>query len=442
MDALSVMPRGVARALELLRAAGFEALPVGGCVRDLLMGRVPRDWDIATAARPDELTTVFAARRVVETGLRHGTLTVLLEGEAVEITSFRADGGYTDGRHPDAVRFSRSLSEDLARRDFTVNALCLDAAGAVVDRFGGLEDLRAGIIRCVGDPARRFEEDALRILRALRLSAQLGFLIEEATAAALRRLSGRLALLSAERIFSELRRLLVAPGCAEVLMAYPEALTEVLPELAPMRGLRQREDYHRFDVYEHTARAVGAAPPDLTLRLALLLHDVGKPLRADGQGRFHGHDDAGEPLADRALRRLRCPNALRERVVALVRLHHLPLGPDRALLRRRLARLGEPLLRDLLAVQRADASALRPEIAVRRVADLDRAARALDALCAEQPPLTLSALAVGGRDILALGVPPGPAVGRILNALLTAVVAERLPNRREDLLEEAARLLR
>lgn len=430
-------PERVSRALSMLRRAGFRAVPVGGCVRDLLRGEPPHDWDIATAARPDEMKRIFAGERILETGLRHGTLTLLIGREPVEITSFRADGDYSDGRRPDEVRFTRSLEEDLSRRDFTINALCLGEDGAVIDLFGGREDLARGVIRCIGDPNRRFREDALRILRALRFSARFGFAIEEKTATALRRNLPRLKLLAAERVVSELEGLLCAPDPVRVLLGYPEAVCAVFPALAGCVGLAQPERYHCYDVYEHAVRASGAVSPEFPLRLAALLHDVGKPACADGQGHFYGHDREGARLCREALAALRCSAALQQRVTRLVRLHHLPLSPERVRLRRLLARYGEAVLRDLLMMQRADAAAQAPALREERARELDRFESALNALLAERPAMSLKQLAVRGGDLLALGLPEGEQIGRTLRFLLHEVVEERLPNDREALLSAA-----
>lgn len=430
-----------ARALEMLRAAGFRAVPVGGCVRDLLRGETPHDWDLATSAFPDEMKRVFAGERILETGLRHGTLTLLFDSVPVEITTFRSDGSYSDGRRPDAVAFSRRLEDDLARRDFTINALCLGEDGGIIDLFGGREDLARGIIRCIGDPRERFGEDALRMLRALRFAAAFGFSIEERTARAMLDLLPRLRLLAAERVHSELQRLLCAPDMARVLLGYPEAVCAVLPALAGCVGLAQPAQYHRYDVYEHAVRAAEAAPPVFALRLAALLHDVGKPLCADGQGHFYGHDRRGAALCGQTLTALRCSGALQQRVTRLVRLHHLPLSPDRIRLRRLLARYGEPLLRDLLVIQRCDAAAQAPAFGAARAQELDAFEAALGALVAERPAMSLGQLAVRGGDLLALGLPQGEEIGRTLRFLLREVVDERLPNERGALLAAARQRL-
>ena len=264
-------------ALERLQGAGYEAWIVGGCVRDLLLGRTPEDFDLCTAARPEEIEAVFAGYRIIETGLRHGTATVLLEGMPLEITTYRVESGSSDARHPDQLRFTQNLREDTARRDFTVNAMAYAPGRGLQDFYGGQEDLKKGILRCVGEPDRRFQEDALRILRALRFSATLGFAIEGETVAAARRQKGLLTGLSAERVAGELGKLLVGQGAKEVLLDYPDLLGVVLPELLPMIGFDQRNIHHCYDLLTHTAVAVDQVPPRLPLRLAALFHDCGKP---------------------------------------------------------------------------------------------------------------------------------------------------------------------
>ncbi len=437
----TTIPPQAARALSMLRCAGYRAVPVGGCVRDLLRGVTPHDWDIATSAFPEEMKVVFAGERLVETGLRHGTLTVIFDRIPVEITTFRADGAYSDGRRPDAVRFTRSLEEDLSRRDFTINALCLDEGDTVIDLFGGQSDLARGILRCIGDPNRRFEEDALRLLRALRFAASFGFAIEEGTAAALEAQLPRLSLLAAERVLSELEGLLCAPDAARVLLCYPEVVSVLLAPLGGLIGLGQPPRYHCYDGYAHSVHAMAATPPVFALRLAALLHDIGKPSCDDHQGHFYGHERVGAELADGLLFRFRCSTALRERVVRLVRLHHLPLSAERSRLRRLLANYGEPTLLDLLAVQRSDAMAHAEKAAKERLAELDRFEQALVALLAERPALTLGQLAVDGNDLLALGFSRGRALGETLRFLLFEVIAERLPNEKGTLLEAARQRL-
>lgn len=432
------MPRWDPRALavlERLEEAGHQAVLVGGCVRDLLRGQPPHDYDAATSALPEEILSACTALRCVPTGLKHGTVTVLSGGLPVEVTTFRREGAYTDHRHPDQVAFTRSLEEDLARRDFTINAMAW-GPGGLSDPFGGREDLARGTIRCVGDGDRRFREDALRILRGLRLAAQLDFLLEEQTAAAIRRNAALLQYVAWERISAELLRLLCGPGAGRVLLAFPEVVGQILPELTPAVGFHQHSPHHRFDVYTHSVKALEGVRPEPALRLSALLHDAGKPacftLDPEGAGHFYGHEEESARLADRAARRLRLDRRTRERVVLLVGRHGLTLPPEERAVRRWLRRLGPELFLDLLALQRADGAACgvdKPEQEARR-AQLE--AMTHDIL-AQAPCLTVRDLAVNGRDALAAGL-EGPAVGLALRSLLEQVSQGELPNDRAVLL--------
>lgn len=435
------IPGGVAALCARLRSAGREAYPVGGCVRDLLLGRTPGDWDVTTSARPEEVMALF--ERTVPTGIKHGTVTVLTGAGGVEVTTFRAEGGYADGRHPDAVTFGGDLSGDLSRRDFTINAMALGPDGAVIDPFGGRADLKAGLIRCVGEPERRFGEDALRLLRALRFAAQLDFRLEEGTAAGVRACAPQLAYVSRERVAEELKRLVCGPAAGRVLLDYPEVLTgQVLPELAPAVGFDQRSPHHSCDVYTHCVRALERVPAEPGLRLAALLHDVGKPacctVDGEGVGHFYGHAAAGAELADACLRRLRLDNALRERVVTLIRRHDLQLEAEPRLVKRWLGRLGPELFFQWTALAKADAGAKFPDRAP-GAARWERVEELARQLLAEGACLTLRDLEADGNDALARGL-RGPAVGRALAALLEGVTEGRLPNRRTELLAELDRL--
>ena len=434
---MMTMPEHVREILEALEGAGFAAFCVGGCVRDSLLGREPEDWDITTSARPEEVLALFGAE-ALPTGLRHGTVTVRRPGGHAEVTTFRRDGVYTDHRRPESVRFTDSLEEDLARRDFTVNAMALSLRGELRDPFRGREDLAAGRIRCVGEPARRFGEDALRILRGLRFAAVLGFAIEPETAAALSAARGDLTAIAPERILTELRKLLGAERPSAVLREFPEVFGVFWPELLPMVGYNQRNFHHCYDLWEHTLHALDAVPGEESLRFAALLHDVGKPecfsLGADGVGHFYGHAAKSAERADAMLARLRAPNALREEVTELIRRHDTPLpGIPEANLRRLLRRLGEGRLRRLIALQRADNLAQAPEYRAERAAGLDAVLERLDAILAEDACFSLRQLAVNGRDMLALGL-RGREIGGALDFLLNEVVEGRLPNEREALL--------
>ena len=433
------VPAAVEEILERLEAAGFEAWCVGGAVRDALLGREPGDWDVTTSAPPEAVLSLFAPR-ALPTGLQHGTVTVKTgPGAGVEVTTFRRDGEYLDNRHPDHVEFTSSLAEDLSRRDFTVNAIAVDRRGELADPFGGREDLGRRVLRAVGRPEKRFEEDALRILRGLRFAARLGFAIEPETDEAIRRCAPLLKNIAPERIQAELTGILCGEHVLEVLLGYPKVLGVFLPEILPCVGFDQHSVYHCYDVWEHTARAVAAVKPLPVLRYAMLFHDLGKPetfsMDEEGRGHFYGHWRRSVPLARAAMERLRMDNRSKETILTLVERHdcELPLGEKSA--RRNLARYGEETLRLLLAVKRADnlaqAEAYRDrQVLLRQWEDL------LELVLQEGGCFSLRQLAVRGGDLTGLGL-EGPAVGRALEALLEQVMDGRLPNDRGILLEYA-----
>lgn len=433
-------PRALA-VIDYLEQAGHRAVLVGGCVRDSLLHLEPHDYDVATSALPEEIETACAGLRCVKTGEKHGTVTVLSNGLPVEVTTFRREGAYSDHRHPDRVEFTADLAQDLARRDFTINAMAWGRDGRV-DPFDGQGDLERRLVRCVGNPDRRLEEDALRLVRGLRLCAQLEFSIHPDTAAAIRRHTGQLAHVSWERISAEFVRLICAPGAGRVLLEFPEAVAQVLPELALSIGFDQRNVHHCYDVYTHSVKALERVPPEPALRLAALLHDVGKPqsfsLDDQGVGHFYGHAKVSAALADQALRRLRVDNATREKAVALVDRHHLPVEPTQKWAGRWLARLGEEPLFDLLALKRGDALACAP--GAEGEADiLTRAEEEARELLRSRPCLTLRDLAVDGRDAMAAGL-SGPDIGRVLGELLEQTAEGKIPNERETLLARLHKL--
>ena len=429
------LPAHAARAIEQLEGAGFETWAVGGCVRDSLRGAAPHDWDLCTAARPEQMKAVFAGERVLETGLKHGTLTLLTDGGPLEITTFRADGGYSDGRHPDAVRFVGSVEDDLARRDFTVGAMAWHPARGLCDPYGGLDDLQDGILRAVGDPDARFTEDGLRILRAVRFASQLGFAVEPQTAAAMRRQLARLDCVAAERVREELTRTLCGRFVQRALLSYRDVLAAVLPELVPMFDCAQQNPHHLYDVWEHSVRAVGQVPAVPALRWAMLLHDCGKPacktIDEKGVGHFYGHPKVSREIAERIVQRLRFSGAESARILLLVEQHDRPLGENDKLVRRRLSQIGEARFRDLLAIKKGDAvgQGTHPE----DVAWLYGMEQCLDRVLAADACFSLRQLAVNGDDMLALGL-SGPAVGAMLHDLLRAVIDEQADNTRGALL--------
>lgn len=428
------IPAYVDEILWTLERGGYAAWCVGGCVRDRLLGREPQDWDVTTSARPEQTMALFGAR-ALPTGLRHGTVTVRCGAERVEVTTFRRDGAYRDHRWPETVTFTDSLTEDLRRRDFTVNAMAMDRQGTLRDPFGGREDLANGVLRCVGAAEERLREDALRILRGLRFSACLGLVPEAETAAAMHRCAPLLRDIAPERIWEELRRLLCGPWASEALRCFPDVVAVFWPEMAAMVGFDQHSRHHCYDVWEHTLHALAAVPGETVLRCAVLLHDVGKPacftLDPAGNGHFPGHPEQGAVLADDMLRRLRVDNCTRETVVRLVRWHDRNIPRTSAGIGRALSELGEEDLRRLLAIKRADNLAqARQDL----LGEIRLAGEILDRLVAEGACVRIDQLAVRGGDLAELGL-KGADVGRMLRMLLDAVLDGTVPNTREALMQ-------
>lgn len=433
------IPESVQHILHRLTAAGHEAYVVGGCVRDRLLGKEPNDWDICTSALPEETEAVFQGYRVIETGLKHGTVTVMLDGIPYEITTFRQDGDYADHRRPAQVQFVRNLTEDLARRDFTVNAMAMDHDGTLQDPFYGQEDLKNGVIRCVGDPNRRFQEDALRILRGLRFASSLGFSIHPETAEAMEDNKDLLQYVSAERVYKELTGLLVGKDAAKVLAAHGSVLTTVLPEIAPAMGFPQKNPHHNRDVWGHTLEALSYAPPDPMIRWALLLHDLGKPdcffEDQQGIGHFHGHPVRSEELAQNILRRLKADTHTRTTVCTLVLYHDYDLPANTKNARRWVAKFGTEAALSLLEVKRCDCKAHADIAKARaRCENTAKLTELVQQVMRETPCFSSRDLAVSGQDILQQGIPSGPMVGQLLNLLLEDVLEERCENDRQALL--------
>ena len=431
-------PENVIRIAKILAANGYKAYAVGGCMRDAIMGRIPNDWDMTTDCSPEKMIEIFenAGVRTIPTGLKHGTVTVKSAGRPIEVTTYRKDGDYLDHRRPESVSFTTSLEEDLLRRDFTVNAMAMDLREQVRDPYGGLVDLKAGLLRCVGDAEQRFEEDALRILRGLRFSACLGFAVQPETAAAIHKKKDLLRQIAVERIWAELVKLLTGGDAVRILREYVDVLGVFWPELLDMVDLDQKNHHHIYDVWEHTLHALEYTERDLVLRCAVLLHDVGKPecmtVDENGVGHFYGHPDKSAALAEDMLRRLKVDNVTREMVVQQVAWHDRYIPRTDRGLRRALRDLGEPALRRLLAVKRADNLAQAPECHGIQL-EIDKAEQIMERLLTEGACISLKQLAVSGRDLMALGI-NGPAVGAGLDLLLEAVIDEQVENNKEALL--------
>ena len=433
------IPLGARCILQALNGAGYEACLVGGCVRDLLRGVEPHDWDICTSARPEETEACFAGHRIIETGLQHGTVTVLEDGEPYEITTYRTEGPYSDSRRPDYVEFVSSLEADLARRDFTMNAIAMGLDGSLRDPFGGEADIQAGLIRCVGEPDQRFQEDGLRVMRALRFGAVFGYGIEGKTAQAIHENRHMLEHVAAERINVELHKLLIGEKAGDILRQYPDVLCEFWPDLGPLVTLEQHNPWHCWGGWEHTIHAVEAAPPDLVLRLAMLLHDIGKPAckstDENGIDHFYGHPVVSAKLANQMLRALRFDNRTREQVVTLVEHHDVQIPCRERSIRKWLGSLGQETFFQLLEVKRADGMGQSYELVKDRLAELEKVKTKAEELVAQGQCFTLKDLAVNGRDVIAAGIAPGPGVGRILKELLNKVLDGSVQNEREILLK-------
>lgn len=438
------IPHHAAVVIERLEHFGYEAYVVGGCVRDSLLNRAPKDWDVCTNATPQQVLGVFKRFNVIKTGLKHGTVTVMVDHQPVEVTTFRIDGEYTDNRHPDAVTFVSRVEEDLARRDFTINAMAYNPTRGLVDAFGGRQDLQAGLIRCVGEPDCRFNEDGLRILRALRFAARYNFDIERETAFSMRRNRHLLENVSVERIFSELKGILIGQGAADMLLAFPEVFAVFIPELATTFGFDQRNPHHIYDVWTHTAHAVQAIEADPVLRLTMLLHDVAKPAcfttDETGKGHFYRHPEKGAEMAEAILTRLKSDTATLENVVTLVRVHDDAFPTTRPGMRRCIGRLGIPVIEQLFKVKRADQAAQSSHEQEQKKAALRDAALLVDELLNEPPGFTVKDLNINGKDLISIGIKPSPAMGQLLLTLLGEVQDELLPNTREALLERAKML--
>ncbi len=439
------LPKEIANLLEIYKANGFSAYVVGGACRDFLMGISPKDYDLAVSALPEETAQLMKGKKVIPTGLRHGTQTVITGDYFVEITTFRTEKGYSDSRRPDEVIFVSDIETDLARRDFTINAIAFDGKD-FIDPFGGAQDIKAGIIRAVGSPEERFSEDALRIMRALRFAATLGFSLSEETEAAAFRCAEKLKKIAAERITAELFLLLCGENAGDVIIKYVDILGVFLPELLKIKGLAANNPVHSFDVLTHTAKSVDAAPKDKIIRLAMLYHDVGKAYcyteDEAGIGHFYGHPKISEQLAIKRFDELKIDNKTKEESIYLIANHmfdfHFFIQDGDKFVRRALHKHGEERLWNLFAVVRADIAALRDDVA-KELAVEKEAENLLRALLESENCFKLSDLAVNGNDLINSGIPEGKLIGQKLDMLFKKVVIDGIPNDKEILLKECLR---
>ena len=435
------LPENVSYCIAALEAASYPTYAVGGCVRDAVLGLQPHDFDLCTAASPEQMQRVFSSHSLVLAGVKHGTVGVIFPDGVVEITTFRTEGGYADCRHPDWVRFVDNVDEDLARRDFTVNAMAWSPTRGFADPFGGQNDLKNRVLRAVGDPQARFREDSLRILRGARFAAKYRLTPEARTEKAMIDLAPLMENLARERVFSELCKLL-AHATLEDLLRWQPLITQVIPELAGTVGFDQHSRHHAYDLFTHIAHVTAASPATLVSRWAALLHDVGKvptfTLDESGRGHFYGHAQQGAEMANDILLRLKAPTALRQQVAELIRQHMTRLQPEKKLLRRWLSRLGYDNVLTLLALQEADMGSKGTGIP-EALEDYQEIRELLQEIQAENACLTVKDLALNGHDLMAMGF-VGKEIGVCLNALLEQVLDERIPNQ-ADALRTAAKIM-
>ena len=440
------LPEKVKLIIQRITDAGYEAYAVGGCIRDSLLMRTPDDWDITTSADPLQVKAIF--ERTVDTGIKHGTVTVLIGGEGFEVTTYRIDGKYEDGRHPREVIFTPSLEEDLKRRDFTINAMAYNEKDGLVDIFDGIGDIQRELICCVGNPLERFSEDALRIMRAVRFSAQLGYRIDEQTKEAIRQLAPDLKRISAERIQTELVKLVISPHPEYLRTAYELGITKViLPEFDACMQTPQNNPHHCFDVGEHILESMKAIPADRVLRLAMLFHDIGKPetitVDEEGISHFHGHPVISEEIGRKILKRLKFDNHTIDQVTRLVRYHDYYVEPSQRCVRRAVMKVGEDIFPLLLQVKRADIQAQSSYQREDKEENLKAVSQLYEQILTQKQCVSLKMLDVTGRDLMEqTGMAPGKKIGEILKYLLDFVVDDPSRNQKEILLKEAERYLK
>ena len=433
------IPPQVSFVLDKLEKAGHEGFVVGGCIRDSIMGSELGDYDVTTSALPHETQDVFEEYPVIKTGIKHGTITVIVKGLPVEITTYRVEENYVDNRHPEKVRFTDSLREDMARRDFTINALGYNPKTGIIDYFDGQQDIKERVIRCVGEPTKRFREDALRIMRALRFSSITGFDIEEKTAEAARECKELLRNISADRIREELIKLLCGKGIRDIILEYTDILGIILPELLEMKDFEQKNPHHIYDVLEHTAVAVSETAPDFVLRFGALFHDMGKPrcftVDSEGTGHFYGHSKLSREIAEDIMNRLKFDNNTKNLVAELVGRHDMMIEPSQRAVKRALNKLSPELFLKLLALKRADNLAQNPEYFFRQCYydDLENLAKQI---IDKKECFSLKDLAVKGTDLMEIGIPQGKEIGNALEKLLEAVVSGEVVNEKDELLKK------
>lgn len=439
------VPKEVYDIISKIEYEGFEAYIVGGCVRDCIMGIEPHDYDICTSALPEETMQIFRGEGMVTAGLKHGTVGIIRGKNVYEITTYRLDGDYSDGRHPDSVTFTNMLSEDLLRRDFTINAMAYNPKCGLVDIYGGREDLENGVIRCVGNPLERFSEDALRILRAIRFASRFGFRVEEETKKAMQKLYPTIEKVSIERINTEFTKTLVTKNASEYIDEFRDIIALFIPEIKPMFGFEQNSRWHNLDVWQHTLRAISCSGEDIYIRLALFLHDIAKPATytpdEEGNGHFYKHAYEGMLIAKKILKRLKYSNDIIDTVCTLVGAHDFGLSSSKKSVKKLLQRLGEENFDRLMRVRYADLCAHREEMCAGDKDVIFQMKSIKEQIISDKECFDIKSLDINGSILIGLGIKPGPQIGKILSALLEEVIEEKLENKQEVLIEYVNNML-
>lgn len=440
------LPDNASFIINTLEENGFECFAVGGCVRDSVIGHEVHDWDFTTSATPDEIISCFSDYTTIDIGKRFGTICVVVNGENYEVTTYRTDGSYEDSRHPESVCFSKNLLDDLSRRDFTVNALAYNDRVGIVDEFNGLADLEYGVIRCVGVPDVRFNEDALRIMRALRFASTYGFSIEPKTSESIVKNKDKLNLVSAERIVKELSKLLVGDHCGFILRRYKEVIATIIPEISVMFNFDQKSLHHNKDLWKHTVCAVKNTPKSEIMRTAMLLHDIGKPMTvstdSDGHCHFHNHPKFSAEIASTILKRLKYPTAFISTVRLLIEYHDTRFTPVPKVIKKCLRKIGEDNMRMLLSIQRADILAQSFYKREEKLSTLDAVCDEFERIIESDECYSLDTLCINGKDIIHLGVSKGVIIGQVLSKCLDKVIDGSLPNSREELLDFSKHMIK
>lgn len=431
------IPEQVKQIINIFEQNGFEAYTVGGCVRDSITNKNPDDWDITTNALPNQIIKCFENYKIIKTGLKHGTVTILINHKAFEITTFRIDGIYSDNRRPDTIEFTKNLKEDLSRRDFTINSIAYNDKVGLIDFFGGKNDIENRIINCVGKPDLRFNEDALRIMRALRFSSVLDFKISSDTALSIHKNKYLLKNIAVERISTELNKLILGCNVKEILEKFSDVIAEFIPEINTILGFKQNNQYHHLDVWNHTIEAVVNSPKELILRLTMLLHDIAKPIcyteDKQGRGHFYGHAAYSADIAEKILKRLKYDNYTIVCVKNLIFYHDYDIKAKKKNIKRMLNKLGEETVKNLLEVKRADIKAHNPKY-IKNIDIIDKANNLVEEIIQQRQCFCLKDLAVNGMDLINEGIPKGIQIGIILNKLMDMVIDDKVENDKENLL--------